>query len=249
MAKYAYTTPYGINGYLCDAADLQIHDRRNFYCSTPGCTARMFVRSPQRKSATFVTYRHEHHTGGPYCQLKDQFQSDKYDESKFNLQRFFDNINNDDIDKDDRVSRFETGGVGKNQLIPIKTLTTLYHACLQYRERGTYNNYDINDILIDSRSPDNAFPFKGNRMIVCHFDYYFKQNNTVRMKLFHLNQTYYFNLHCVNSVLYQQLRDKTYDVTHNNLFVVAATWNRNQNNNTYDCDFHSLSKQICRGDR
>ena len=42
-----------------------------------------------------------------------------------------------------------SGGKGSNSKIAINTLKMLYLMCVQYREGGSYNNYPIDDILVD----------------------------------------------------------------------------------------------------
>ena len=83
MAKYAYRIPNGTEDDRVDAAKLSLHDEGVFDCTTPGCQARMFLRSPQKASACFVSYSVAEHTGGTICHLKDQFKPDQYDETLF----------------------------------------------------------------------------------------------------------------------------------------------------------------------
>ena len=58
MAKYAYRVPNGTENDRVDASDLPLHGNGTFYCTTPDCRARMYVRSPQKPSACFLTDLH-----------------------------------------------------------------------------------------------------------------------------------------------------------------------------------------------
>lgn len=73
MAKYAYRVPNGTENDRVDASDLPLHGNGTFYCTTPDCRARMYVRSPQKPSACFVSYNISEHTGGILCHIKDLF--------------------------------------------------------------------------------------------------------------------------------------------------------------------------------
>ena len=62
MAKYASRIPNGGPEDRVDAADLPLHGNSVHYCTTPGCRARMYVRSPQKPSACFVSFDITEHT-------------------------------------------------------------------------------------------------------------------------------------------------------------------------------------------
>lgn len=132
MAKYAYRIPNGNPNSKVDAADLPLHGNGVFYCTTPGCRARMHIRSPQKPSACFVSYDIAEHTGGVLCHLKDKFRPEHYNENLFSLETFFNNLFTQR--KQDVSPHYGSGGKGSNRDIAINTLKMLYLMCLQYRD-------------------------------------------------------------------------------------------------------------------
>ena len=130
MAKYAYRVPNGTENDRVDASDLPLHGNGTFYCTTPDCRARMYVRSPQKPSACFVSYNISEHTGGILCHIKDLFKPDDYCENLFSLDNFFTNL----LTKQNRDSspHHGSGGKGSNSKIAINTLKMLYLMCVQY---------------------------------------------------------------------------------------------------------------------
>ncbi len=93
MARYAYDSQGNItnHGIIC-ATDLKIYDKdKDYYCTTPGCTARYHLRSAQKESAAFVSYHKEDHISLK-CLVKDRFKSTKYREDLFSLENCFDRI-------------------------------------------------------------------------------------------------------------------------------------------------------------
>lgn len=247
MAKFAYTTPYGINGKLVDAAEQPIYSQKTFYCSTKGCCARMYLRSAQKRSATFASYPKEPHSGGYACKWKHEFHPDQYDEKMFILKNCYDYIFGSDEDTRDRAPGKEVGKAGSNRQIPVKTLKQLFQACIYYRDTGEYNRYRIDDILVDGFSPLSVLPLRGRRIIVCTFIRYDSDNETVRVKTMIQGNSHYIDLYSTDGKTYRQLRKKLYNNNkENNYFVVAGEWSSTNNCCVAQCTITSVSKQICK---
>ena len=70
----------------------------------------------------------------------------------------------------------------------------LYLMCIQYRNYGTYNNYNIDDILIDKYnfSSHNEAEIIGNHIIACTFWKYDDEHNNIFMNYLYLSIVYMF---------------------------------------------------------
>ncbi|CUP70451.1 Uncharacterised protein [Lachnospira pectinoschiza] len=251
MAKFAYIVKNNKKTDLIDAVDVKIHSEDQYCCSTPNCNARMYIRSPQKESACFVSYSISEHTGGMNCHLKDKFSSDHYDEKLFSLENFFDKIlNPPDYDT---APNYGSGGKGSNKKIPINTLRMLYLMCIQYRNYGTYNNYNIDDILIDKYnfSSHNEAEIIGNHIIACTFWKYDDEHNNIFMNCpddFSSNHKI-LKIHISNNKMFNKCVNKLKDKTHSKISVIAANWkSSNYDRCIAECELTSVGKQICKGD-
>lgn len=252
MAKYALSYD-GSDCEKVDAAKLPLHTDREFFCTTPGCNAKMFLRSPQKASACFVSYSVDDHSGGYLCHVKDQFKPDQYDESLFSPDILFSRILS--FTDEERESRKGSGGVGTHKKIGITTLRTAYLMCVQYRAGGSYNKYSINDILIDRYNYHPKMIVQGKRMIACTFQRYDSNEQTVYMNApdncINASQEKHklLKIHVPNNEMYRKCRDKLYDDTHSKVSVVAADWKISRDPGCLcECELTSVGKQICRGD-
>lgn len=256
MAKYAYTVPYGSDNKKIDAAKLPLHNNKKiYYCTTPGCCAKMHVRSPQKSSACFVSFHANDHTGGVLCHLKDQFKPDKYDEKLFSLENFFNNLFSHN--SNDSSSLYGSGGKGTNQHIPVNTLRMLYLMCLQYRDDGSYNGYPIDEILIDKYDFNKyiASGITGNRIISCTFFRYDSNMQCIYMNcpdelFFSKAQHQLLKIHVPDQQMFNKCLNKLIDKTHSKLSVIAGNWVSSYDGNCIaECELFSIGKQICKGDQ
>ncbi len=255
MAKYAYRVSNGTENDKIDAAMLPLHGNGIFYCTTPGCKARMHVRSPQKTSACFVSYDISEHTGGTICHLKDRFKPDQYDENFFSLERLYNNL----LTKreNDISSLYGTGGKGNNQRIAINTLKMLYLMCIQYRDGKTYNGYPIEDILVDKYNFEQYLKhgIVGNRVVSCTFWKYASDTNHIFMncpdELLHLDRKkhQHLKIYVHDDEMFKKCVHKLYDKTHSKLSVIVANWKETTDYNCLaECELFSVGKQICKGD-
>ncbi len=254
MAKYAYCIPNGSEKDKVDAEKLPLHGNGVFYCTTPNCRARMYVRSPQKKSACFVSFNVEEHTGGILCHLKDCFKPDQYDETLFSLERFYNRLfsqNHNDV-----TPHYGSGGCGNNQSIPINTLRMLYLMCIQFRDGGSYNGYEIDKILIDKMNFHNyiASGIHGNFIIACTFWKYDKSTKIIYMNcpddLIDLPQWNHkiFKVHVNNVEMFNKCVKKLTDKTHLHISIIAGHWISSSDNECFaECEIYSVGKQICKG--
>ena len=255
MAKYAYRVPNGTENDRVDASDLPLHGNGTFYCTTPDCRARMYVRSPQKQRACFVSYNISEHTGGILCHIKDLFKPDDYCENLFSLDNFFTNL----LTKQDRDSspHHGSGGKGSNSKIAINTLKMLYLMCVQYREGGSYNNYPIDDILVDKYNFDKYREngIIGNRIVACTFWKYDPNTNCIFMncpdeRLYLPGEEHkILKIHVTDDKMFEKCANKLKDKTHLHISVIGANWiPSNDNNCLAECEVVSVGKQICKGD-
>ena len=251
MARFANRFPNGNSETQVDACSLPLHGNPVFYCTTPGCRARMFVRNPQKPSACFVSYDIHEHSGGYICNRAGDFRPDRYDESLFNPDDLFERILNPI--ESDSTSTNGTGTVGNNALIPVRTLKTLYEMCLQYRPNGSYNGYSIDDILIDYYN--SPIGFTGNRIVACTY-YYHSDSKQIVFMNYPAKPNKHIAIAIDNKDVYTKCVGKLRDKTHKNLSVIAGNFIKPcspiLSNPAVDvicmCNLTSVSKQICRGD-
>jgi hypothetical protein len=255
MAKYAYRISNGTKNDRVDAAKLSLHDDGVFCCTTPGCQARMYLRSPQKASACFVSYSVAEHTGGTICHLKDQFKPNKYEEKLFSLEKLFDNLLNKK--ENDSPSQYGSGGKGTNQRIAINSLKMLYLMCLQYRDGGSYNGYLIDDILIDKYNFDKYFSIgiTGNYIIACTFWKYDSNEQCIYMNCpddlltIPKEQHKTLKIYVKNTEMFEKCATKLKDKTHSKISVIAANWTNSSDSTCLaECELVSVGKQICKGD-
>lgn len=254
MAKYAYRIPNGTEDDRVDAAELSLHDEGVFYCTTPGCRARMFLRSPQKASACFVSYSVAEHADETICHLKDQFKPDQYDETLFSLEKLFNNLLNKE--ENDSPSRYGSGGKGTNQRIAINSLKMLYLMCLQYRDGGSYNGYLIDDILIDKYNFNKyiSVGIAGNYLIACTFWKYNSNEQCIYMNCpdnlltIPKDQHKILKIYVKNTEMFKKCATKLKDKTHSKISVIAANWTNSSDSTCLaECELVSVGKQICKG--
>jgi len=251
MAKYAYRK-IG-TGPLIDACELALNQKGKYYCTTPGCTASMHTRSLEKESACFVSDNINEHINPRICQVKDSFNFYKYDESKFNLFDCFNYILStpQQPQNQERVPRRQIDE-NETEKLPIRTLKTLYEMCIQYRAKGYYNNYKIDDILVDdynfNQYKDNIC---GERIVCCTFYQYDKTNSTISMNYLsdYQNKNFENAKHIkliVKNNMFEKCLNKLFDLTHENIVVVAGNWNSsNEEDILAECEIYSVGKQIC----
>ena len=253
MAKYAYRFPNGTKNDRVDAAELPLHGNGVFYCTTPGCQAKMHVRNPQKNSACFVSYDVGDHTGGILCHLKDKFRPDHYEEKEFSLNNFFDNIL--EPVEHEVTPHYGHGGVGGNRGIAINTLKMLYLMCLQYRDGGTYNGFLIDDILVDQYDFQqySESGIIGNHIVACTFWKYDPSSNSIFMNCpdeqLPKGQHRVLKVHVENDKMFKKCVNKLYDKSHLHISVIAANWFESSDRKCMsECELSSVGKQICKGD-
>lgn len=246
MAKFAYrkvgTLP------LISADSLRLNEKGKYYCTTPGCKASMHTRALQSPSACFVSDRQEAHIDPLYCLKKDIFQPDKYDEELFNLDYVFDCMLMPVSKRKNK--KLEENGTGNFNNLPIRTLKVLYEMCLQYKN-ATYNNYCIDDILVDKY---NYSRYKsgivGRKIVSCTFYKYNKKSQSIIMNypLYDKQRSSLVKLNVKDSKLFQKCIKKLIDSTHRNTIIVGGNWNKsNESEILSECEIISLGKQVCQG--
>lgn len=244
MAKYAYND----KNILVDAASLALYTREHFHCSTPGCNAAMFPRNTQKKSACFVSYNSSDHIGGHLCKVKDHFKPDEYDESLFTPDTCFARILAP-TERNEHPPHHGEGGVGHNRHIAITTLKMMYLMCVQYRDGGSYNGFDINDMLIDRFNPSPYPQITGNWIIATTFRKYDNAAHSIYMDNPNGRHNELIKIHVSDNKMFIKCRQKIYDPTHNNIFVIAGNWSpSNDLGCLIECELTSVGKQICKGD-
>lgn len=254
MAKFAYRVPERESTKV-DAAQLPLHGNGTFYCTTPGCRAKMHVRSPQKASACFVSYDISEHTGGVLCHIKDKFNPDHYEEDLFSLKNVFDNILSP-VERE-KTPHHGSGGKGTGKGIAINTLKMLYLMCVQYRDGGTYNGYRIDDILVDkynfrSYQEDGIV---GNRIVACTFWKYDSGTQCIYMncpdELLGVSKEQHqsLKLHIANKEMFQKCVKKLLDPSHSKISVIGSRWTASGDASCLaECEITSVGKQICKGD-
>lgn len=172
MAKYAYRDKDRKNIIYSDKA---IKEDRNiaFFCPNHGCDAKLYICAVDgSKSAYFRATKSEfkHILNCPFANSSTEFDSNKYDESKFVYE---DAINNllCKTKPSSPTSLSSAHGNDEPSTHPPRTLRQIYSLCKSLSVRDTYAGKEIGSMILDDRSeyryPKGCF---GNKIIEATVD-------------------------------------------------------------------------------
>lgn len=142
------------DGKTYNAKDVPIDlHKRPFYCSTPGCRARMTHCNGGSGDDYFRSLNINEHIS-PNCIKKSViFKHSEYDENRFDLKFAFESMlsipHNVHQHRTKNTNPKTIGGGRHNR---IHTLPLLYALCLHVGKSGTYNGFLIDDILADDEN-------------------------------------------------------------------------------------------------
>ena len=176
-------------------------------------------------------------------------------EKLFCLDNFFENL----LSRKERntVPHHGSGGIGNNKGIAINTLKMLYLMCVQYRDGGYYNDYLIDDILVDKYNYDRYHEngICGNRIVACTFWKYNSDKNCIFMNCpderLRLPRTEHkcLKIHVKDDEMFKKCRKKLVDISHQRISVIVGNWTPSQDADCVaECEIISVGKQICKGD-
>lgn len=242
VAKFAFKdigTPPPI-----DAASLHLNQKGTYYCTTEGCTATMHTRDLTKACACFVSYDKNTHIDPRVCLKKDNFKPDKYDETLFNYDDLFRRMLNP-VERDNPIGH-GAGKAGHNTRLPIRRLKGLYEMCLQFRPKGTYNGYNIEDILVDKNNYTRyRMGIEGNRIVCCTFFKYDLNKQTITMNYPYVGKSH-IRIHVADELMFKKCLNKLIDKTHNNTVVIGGHWTKSTDIDILaECELVSIGKQIC----
>lgn len=242
MAKFAFekigTPPF------IDAANLSLNQKGTYYCTTEGCSAKMHTRDLAKKCACFVSNRRDDHSDPKYCLKKDNFRADYYDENQFDCDDLFRRMLNP-VERDRPIGP-GAGGAGTGTKLPIRRIKGLYEMCIQYREKGKYNGYNIDDILVDEKNYERySLGIEGNRIVCCTYYKYDEEKQTITMNYPNIGKSH-IRIHVPNDSMFKKSLKKLIDLTHQNVVVIGGCWRKSDEEGILaECELVSVGKQIC----
>ncbi|MCM1494232.1 MAG: hypothetical protein NC089_00350 [Bacteroides sp.] len=144
------------NGKPVYADDSTIKDINGpFYCCTEGCNAKMILVGGGTGHAYFRSKDIKEHTSSSCIKCSIRFNSDNYDEERFDLNFAFESmlgLNHSIKDVQRGNSGANNTEVGKKRKIRIHTLPALYSMCISKNKTDYYKGIQIDDILVDNEN-------------------------------------------------------------------------------------------------
>ena len=227
MAKYAYRDKARKDIIYSNSA---IEEDRNkaFFCPNPNCEAKLYICAVDgSNSAYFRATKAEfkHIKNCPFGNSNTEFDSKKYDESKF---RYDDAINNllCTTKTSSPTTASSAHGTGKPSIYPPRTLRQIYSLCKSLPIRGTYAGKEIGSMILDDRSEyrysKGCF---GNKIIEATVNgkIYNDKKKEVYLAAPVNSKKYVLTLTFLDESLYKEIRTEIYN-NRDKIIVIAGRW-------------------------
>ena len=227
MAKYAYRDKARKDIIYSNSA---IEEDRNkaFFCPNPNCEAKLYICAVDgSNSAYFRATKAEFKNikNCPFGNSNTEFDSKKYDESKF---RYDDAINNllCTTKTSSPTTASSAHGTGKPSIHPPRTLRQIYSLCKSLPIRGTYAGKEIGSMILDDRSEyrysKGCF---GNKIIEATVNgkIYNDKKKEVYLAAPVNSKKYVLTLTFLDESLYKEIRTEIYN-NRDKIIVIAGRW-------------------------
>lgn len=246
MAKYAYRDKDRKNIIYSDKA-MQADRNTAFFCPNHMCNAKLYICAVNgSKSAYFRATKSEfkHIPNCPFGNSSTEFDSNKYDESKFVYE---DAINNllCKTKPSSQKSLSSTHGTGEPSTHPPRTLRQIYSLCKSLSVRDTYAGKEIGSMILDDRSeyryPKGCF---GNKIIEATVEKKFYDNERKEVYLTSPinSKKYTFILSFLDEDNYKEIRNAIYNNI-DKIIVIAGKWESSGECNKFISKVHG-KKQV-----
>ncbi|MGT2935328.1 hypothetical protein ACVR0P_05565 [Streptococcus castoreus] len=227
MAKYAYRDKDRKDIIYSDEAIEEDRDTA-FFCPNHMCNAKLYICSVDgSKSAYFRATKLEfkHIPNCPFGNSSTEFDSNKYDESKFVYE---DAINNLLCKTKSSLptSVSSAHGTGEPSAHPPRTLRQIYSLCKSLSVRDTYAGKEIGSMILDDRSEYRYLKgCFGNRIIEATVDrrLYNDEKKEVYLASPINSKKYAFILSFSDEDNYKKIRSEIYN-NRDKIIVIAGKW-------------------------
>lgn len=246
MVKYAYRDKGRKNIIYADKA---IKEDRNkvFFCPNHECDAKLYlcaVDGSMRAHFRATKSEYKHVEKCPYGNSNSEFDSTKYDETKFDYNDAINKLLS--VDKTStQVSSSPKHGSGHLNVRSLRTLKQIYSMCKSSPVRDSYAGKEISSMILDDRSeyryPKGCF---GNRIIEATAQGRFYDNEKKEIYLVAPinSKKYTFVLSFLDEDVYRTIRSEIYN-NRDKIIVVAGNWEKTKTYNHFISKVYS-KKQV-----
>lgn len=227
MAKYAYRDKDRKHIIYSDEA---IEEDRNtaFFCPNHMCNAKLYICTVNgSKSAYFRATKSDfkHIKNCPFGNSSTEFDSNKYDESKFVYEDAINNLLcNTKLSSKKTLS--SAHGTGEPSAHPPKTLRQIYSLCKSFPVGNVYAGKEIGSMILDDRSeyryPKGCFGYKIIEATVDGKLYDDKKKEVYLVSPIN-SKKYTFILSFLDEDNYKKIRSEIYN-NRDKIIVIAGEW-------------------------
>lgn len=247
MASYAYRDKDRKN--IIYSHEVIEEDRNTaFFCPNPKCSARLYICAIDGSKMAYFRAtkpKFKHIANCPFKNNgKTNFDSDKYDESKFVFDDAIDNL----------LSTTQTSLTshnssahkkGKFSIHPPRTLRQIYCMCKSMSVKSLYSGKEVGEMILDDRSeyryPKGCF---GNKIIEATTNdwIYDTKNKEIYLTAPINSKKYTFILSFLDGKKYTTIRNEIFNNS-NKIIVVAGKWKPSGKDDNFISEVNS-KKQV-----
>lgn len=217
------------------AADLGGFDSTRYYCPNPKCNAEMYLCVNNGNNISYFSANRKGygHITNCWAAANKNFDKDNYDESRFSFNDLMSSLlqnSNQNVAHSNRINNHNnTNNRNPNATKVINSVRNLYLMCKALSPSDQYNNYAVENMLVDDRVKGKyTNGFKGNKLVECSIPNYFY--NRGEKKLFLEYEDFDITLNFDDRDLLNQFIKKIFSLkTKNKVAIVAGNWTNNGN--------------------
>lgn len=217
------------------AADLGGFDSTRYYCPNPKCNAEMYLCVNNGSNISYFSANRKRygHITNCWAAANKNFDKDDYDESRFSFNDLMSSLlqnSNQNVTHSNRINnQNNTNNHNPNATKVIRSVRNLYLMCKSLSPSDQYNNYEVENMLVDDRVKGKyANGFNGNKLVECAIPNYFY--NRDEGKLFLEYEDFGIILNFEDRDLLNQFIKKIFSLkTKNKVAIVAGNWTNNGN--------------------
>lgn len=226
-----------------------------YFCPTPGCSAKLTLRSLNGKNRPYFAALKSHPHDPNICtinNLSNKLKLEKYNLSDFSFESFYNSIVKfSDVNKTNNINSSTTKNNLNSSNNRLNTTTKLYYYCKSFDIYHKLNeNLMVKNLIADNRT---NFIFTkdicGLRLVESKFYLYDNTKNELLLK-YPLDENclnkYILKLHFANEEIFKTVLKKSFECETDHskvIFGVLAKFNKLNNTKVLTCSIES-SKQI-----
>lgn len=252
LSNYAYIDIYKTKRkYASECTQYDVG--RVFYCPFENCTAHLFVcglMSDKRNNYFSANdNKYPHIEDCIYSMKGFNFNRTEYNEENFIFQNAIESLM---VNSKQSISNNKNANYGNGNVRVLRTLKQIYTMCKNIDINDTYNEIEIWQMLVDSRSIhmyENGI--LGYKIIECSYYCYNSENNTILVKCPDRNNNkYILGLHFSNCELFRKTLNKIFDKDSNRHIIIGGNFKEIENKiskynifSNFGCEIYS-KKQV-----